>query len=89
MTTVHAPLESYRAHLVKITGMQDETWEVLKDVLNVVAVDKGEHILEEGKVCNHIYFLHEGSFRSYYNKDGEESTTGIFLSGMCFTNTGT
>jgi len=35
---------------------------------------KGEHLVQEGKTCRHLYFLQQGALRGYYSLDGKEVT---------------
>lgn len=47
-----------------------------------VQIPKGEIVIEEGKISHLYYYLEKGCVRSYTkNFDGEEVTTGIYLSG--------
>lgn len=77
---------SYKKHISTFTSFSNETWELIESVLNVREFKKGEYSLEEGKVCRHIDFIYQGSFRAYSNKDGEDITTGLYLEGICLTN---
>ena len=36
---------------------------------------KGDHLLAEGEICRHIFFIESGLVRYYLNKDGEERTS--------------
>ena len=49
-------------------------------------IKKGEHLLKDGDICKHIYFIYKGSFRFLYLKENEEVTTGLFTEGTCMTN---
>ena len=35
---------------------------------------KNDYLLNEGKVCRHLYFLEKGALRGFYNLDGKEVT---------------
>ncbi|TCJ18847.1 Crp/Fnr family transcriptional regulator [Flaviaesturariibacter flavus] len=35
---------------------------------------KGELLVEEGKICRHLYFLERGAIRGFYNHEGREVT---------------
>jgi CRP-like cAMP-binding protein len=39
-----------------------------------VIFNKNEYIVQEGKICRHLYFLQKGALRGYYNTDGKEIT---------------
>ncbi|HAD14631.1 MAG TPA: Crp/Fnr family transcriptional regulator [Saprospirales bacterium] len=43
-------------------------------------------ILRQGEHCNFIAFIHEGSFRFYYDKDGEEKIIAFNFEGDFITN---
>lgn len=43
-----------------------------ENMLSQVQLKKGENLLHEGEVCNHIYFIINGSIRQFGVKDGEE-----------------
>jgi CRP-like cAMP-binding protein len=77
---------SYKKHISTFTAFSNETWELIESVLSVREFKKGEYSVEEGKICRHIDFIYQGSFRAYSNKDGEDITTGIYLEGICLTN---
>ena len=46
----------------------------LESVLVPMKFSKGEMILREGEVCNHIYFIEQGLIRQFYYKNGKEVT---------------
>jgi len=35
---------------------------------------KGDHLLAEGEICRHVFFIESGLVRYYINKDGEDRT---------------
>ena len=82
----HDIYAAYRAHIRSFTGFGDDTWGLLEDILTIKTFRKGEFSVEEGKICRHIDFIYQGSFRAYSNKDGEDITTGLYLEGICLTN---
>ena len=49
-------------------------------------VKKKEKILKQGEYCNFIAFIHEGSFRFYNDKDGQEKITAFNFTGDFVTN---
>lgn len=50
--------------------MQDE----LQSQFTKQVLPKNEFLIEEGRVCRHLYFLEQGCIRGYYNLDGKEIT---------------
>jgi CRP-like cAMP-binding protein len=47
----------------------------------VVSFDKGELLLEEGQVCEHIYFIKKGVVRGFVREGKREITTWITAEG--------
>ena len=43
-------------------------------VLNRLSSTKNEYLLNEGKICRHLYFVQQGALRGYYTLDGKEIT---------------
>ena len=40
--------------------------------------EKGDFLIEEGKTCNHLYFLAEGVARTYFYQKGKDITHWIY-----------
>ena len=54
--------------------VSEEMQQQLKDLFKEVVLPKNEFLIEEGRVCRHLYFLEQGCLRGYYNLDGKEIT---------------
>ena len=54
--------------------MSEETQDYLQQIFTQEVLPKGEYLIEEGKVCRHLYFLEKGCLRGFYNLDGKEIT---------------
>ena len=48
--------------------------EALAKALTPVEISKNSFLIQEGTVCNYLYFLEQGCLRGYYNLDGKEIT---------------
>ena len=77
---------AFRKHIESLSDCKAETWNLIESVLSVRQFQKGDYSLQEGKICRHIDFIYQGSFRAFGNKDGEEKTTGLYMEGICLTN---
>src|SRR5688572_27221156 len=77
---------AYFAHLQSYLPFSEETQRLLATIITTGVVKKGGLTLTEGKVCNHIDFIHKGVVRVFSNKDGFEITSGIFLENRCVMN---
>lgn len=69
-----------------ISPLSDEAKQALSTITKTVPFTKGDYILEEGKVCNYLYFVEQGCLRGYYNLDGKEVTYWLSTEGMFATS---
>ena len=59
---------------------------MLEKISTVRVIDKGTTILEQGKHCNHLWFINKGAVKAFEWIDGNERVAHFFLSNMFFTN---
>ena len=57
-------------------------------ILQVKKYSKKEFILQEGEICDKIFFINSGATRDYFNIDGEEKTVQFFFGDSWFTDYG-
>ena len=57
--------------------MTHDELDILESVLVPMKFAKGEIILKEGDVCEHIYYVERGLTRQFYFKNGKELTEHI------------
>ncbi len=58
----------------RYSTMTHEELDVLESILVPMKFQKGDYVLREGEVCNHIYWVVKGLVRQYYIKNGKELT---------------
>ena len=46
----------------------------MNDCFEKLILPKNDHLVREGKICRHLYFLQQGALRGYYNLEGKEIT---------------
>jgi CRP-like cAMP-binding protein len=61
-------------HITHYHPLGADAREALHDCFEMITLSKNEHLLSEGQVCRHLYFLEKGALRGYYNLDGKEIT---------------
>ena len=61
----------------KYSTMTHDELDILESVLVPMKFAKGELILKEGDVCEHIYYVERGLTRQFYFKNGKELTEHI------------
>ncbi len=72
-------LKAYYQHIMP--SLTEESWQICEAVLNVRTLKKGEMLLRQGCVCNHVSFINHGLVRMYYLVDGKEKITEFFKEG--------
>ena len=61
----------------KYSTMTHDELDILESVLVPMKFAKGEFILKEGDVCEHVYYVERGLTRQFYFKNGKELTEHI------------
>ena len=61
----------------KYSTMTHDELDILESVLVPMKFAKGEIILKEGDICEHIYYVERGLTRQFYFKNGKELTEHI------------
>jgi CRP-like cAMP-binding protein len=67
-------VKSLLDHINQFSPLRKTALRDLSKVLHEVRLTKGEFLITEGKVCNHVYFVEQGCLRGFYNLDGKEIT---------------
>lgn len=60
--------------LKQLHHVSEEMQEHLQSQFTKIVLPKNEMLIEEGKICRHLYFLEQGCLRGFYNLDGKEIT---------------
>lgn len=60
-------------------------WNDFVQLLSLKRYDKGDFLIREGQVENHIHFLNTGATRNYFVKDGKEFTVDFQFEGDFIT----
>ena len=71
---LNTPRDIARELARKYSTMTHDELDVLESVLVPMKFAKGKMILEEGEVCENIYYLDKGLIRQFYFKNGKEVT---------------
>lgn len=85
MKDLNIPIRDIARELARrFSTMTHEELDVLEDILVPMKFVKGSKILDDGEVCEHIYYVHQGLIRQYYFKNGKEITENLGLEGKIF-----
>lgn len=79
-------MHTFRTFIDQYTDMPEADWQRIASCLSQEELEEGELILEEGKVCRHLYFLETGFLRYFIMRDGEEVTKYFTVPPYCFTS---
>lgn len=63
-----------------------ENKKMLEDISTRRYFNKDSIILDQGKYCNHLWFINKGAVKAFEWIDGTEQVSHFFLSNMFFTN---
>lgn len=66
--------------------MPEADWVQIERHLTKKTFEKGELILKEGEVCQHIYFLESGFLRYFVWKEGDDISKFFTSPPYCFTS---
>lgn len=72
--SIFETMETLFTHIRQYSRLSHQALEALGAALQKVELPKGSFLMEEGKICQHIYFLEKGCLRGFYNLDGKEVT---------------
>ncbi len=66
--------------LDKILKITDKDWDIFESILETKKLKKKEYLLKQGQICRGIYFLTEGTIRTFHiNNDGKEINTAFYF----------
>jgi CRP/FNR family transcriptional regulator, anaerobic regulatory protein len=71
---------------VTINPLSNEAIEKLETSFQIKEYRKHERLLNEGEVCNYMYYVLKGIVRVYYNIDGIEVTSRLFSENYFVTS---
>lgn len=77
-----AHYQQFRKAIVAISPITEQDWALCQPGLRYLAIKKGDHFIEEGKVYKEIGFVLKGLLRAYYLIDGEEVNCNFFFEGQ-------
>ncbi|MDR7373000.1 Crp/Fnr family transcriptional regulator [Flavobacterium aquidurense] len=74
-------------HIEKFISLEPSEIDVLESCLNLSKIKKKEHVLQEGQVCNTMYFISKGCMRQYIiNSKGVEQTLQFGIENWWITD---
>ena len=77
---------SFKTFIEQYTTVPDADWQQIASCFEPITITKDQLLLQEGKICRHLYFLEKGLLRYYLLKDGIEITKYFTDAPYCFTS---
>ncbi|MCG9880901.1 MAG: cyclic nucleotide-binding domain-containing protein [Bacteroidia bacterium] len=59
---------------------------MLEEISTIRIIEKDKIILEQGKNCQHLWFINKGAVKAFEWIDGNERVAHFFFTNMFFTN---
>jgi CRP-like cAMP-binding protein len=73
-------IEVLRNHIINRLGKDIHHLEQVLDVFKPIKVKRNVTLLQEGEICNHVYFVAKGCLQVYvFDKDFNENTRDIVI----------
>ncbi len=79
-------MHPFRQFIEQYTTLSNEDWLKINAFLVRLAIKKDTILLEEGKICRHLYFLESGLLRFFIVKNGNDVTKYFTDIPYCFTS---
>jgi len=59
-------MDQLKAVITSFVPMSDEEYNLILPIINRASIKKDTNLLEQGQVCQHVYFIESGFFRMFY-----------------------
>jgi CRP-like cAMP-binding protein len=79
-------MNNLKRYIESITEFSEQSWIILSNCVTEIQVKKNQHLLNEGGICNSIFFISSGACKSSYNLDGKEINTAYYFENDFATN---
>lgn len=73
-------IDILRQHIIKRLGANLENLELVLSKFTFIDIKRNEHLVMQGEICKHVYFIAKGCLQVYvYDNDMNETTRDIVL----------
>ncbi|NRF39475.1 Crp/Fnr family transcriptional regulator [Pedobacter foliorum] len=79
-------MDNLLKYIHSLTEFSEQSWELLQPALSKREFKKNDFLLQEGNICNSLFYIESGYCKSYYNIDGTIKNTGFFFENDIATN---
>lgn len=79
-------MDTLRQFIETYASLPTDEWKQIFECFEKRIIQKDEIVLQENKVCGHLYFVESGLLRFYINKEGNEITKFFTEAPYFFTS---
>ncbi len=79
-------MKAFKIFIENYISLPLEDWKQISSCFEEKSVEKDEILLQEGKICKHIYFIENGLFHFFINKEGKNCTKFFTEAPYFFTS---
>ncbi|MFD2571577.1 Crp/Fnr family transcriptional regulator [Spirosoma soli] len=77
---------NFRNYITQRTPLTDSEWALVEHLFKPKHLKEGELLVEEGTVCNYLYYVDRGLLRFFVWKDGVDKTKFFTFDNYLFTS---
>ena len=78
--------DNLRNFLSRFAKLSEEELNAFVAIFIPLTINKLDHLILEGQLVSSIYYINDGIFRGYYNKDTSEITTNFYFGPTIITD---
>jgi len=79
-------MNPFRLFINNYVSLSENDWKEIEALTQKEYLPKGALLLEEGKVCRHLYFLESGLLRFFVWRDGRDISKFFTIPPYCLTS---
>jgi CRP-like cAMP-binding protein len=79
-------MEDLLKHIHSFSEFSEHSWNILLPTLEKLEFKKGGYLLQEGKICDSLYFISKGYCRAYSIQDGVDINNFFYFETDIATN---
>ena len=79
-------MDNLLKYIQSLTTFSNESWDLLQSALTKKDFKNKTFLLQEGQVCNSLFYIDKGSCKSYYEIEGVIRNTAFFFENEIATN---
>src|SRR5690606_1708104 len=79
-------MENLKKYIHSLTTFSHQSWNMLLPALTKTTFKKNDFLLQQGKICNSLFYIDRGFCKSYYDIDGVAKNTEFFFENEIATN---